>query len=142
MEVIDMSFWDKLRAGFFRFMQGRNGVDQLGNASMWTAVVLTLINVFANSLVLSLLVSALWIWAIFRLLSRNVTRRRAENAWFSARFYRAKTLISQARERFKNRKKYVYFECPNCHLPLRLPRGVGNVTVKCSKCGHTFDKKA
>lgn len=137
-----MSFGDKLKAGFFRFMQGRNGVDQLGNASMWTAVVLTLINAFANSVILSFLISALWIWAIFRLLSRNVTKRRAENAWFSARFYKAKTSVMQARERFKNRKKFVYFECPNCHLPLRLPRGVGNVTVKCSKCGHTFEKKA
>ena len=137
-----MSFWDKVKAGMYRFMQGRNGADQLGLASMWTAVVLTLINAFLNSIILSLLISALWIWAIFRLLSRNVTKRREENAWFTTRFYKGKTSVSQARERFKNRKKYVYFECPNCHLPLRLPRGVGNVTVKCSKCGHSFEKKA
>ena len=137
-----MSFWDKVKAGMYRFMQGRNGADQLGLASMWTAVALTLINAFLNSIILSILISALWIWAIFRLLSRNVTKRREENAWFTTRFYKGKASVSQARERFKNRKKYVYFECPNCHLPLRLPRGVGNVTVKCSKCGHSFEKKA
>ena len=131
-----------MKASMYRFMQGRNGADQLGIASMWTAVVLTLINAFLNSAIVSLLITALWVWAIFRLLSRNVTKRREENAWFSARFYKIKTSVMQARERFKNRKKFVYFECPNCHLPLRLPRGVGNVTVKCSKCGHSFEKKA
>ncbi len=137
-----MSFWNKLKMSFARFMQGRHGADQLGLVLIWTAVILSLLGSLMNWALWSLLSTAVWIWALFRLLSRNVSARRRENAWFTTRYYLAKQKVSQAVERFKNRKKFVYFECPQCHLRLRLPRGVGNVTVKCSKCGHSFEKKA
>jgi transcription elongation factor Elf1 len=39
-------------------------------------------------------------------------------------------------------KKYKYFKCPECKSWLRLPRGVGEVTVTCGKCRHAFKQKA
>ena len=42
----------------------------------------------------------------------------------------------------KNSKKYRYFSCPKCKMRLRVPRGVGNVTITCKGCGEKFDKKA
>ncbi|MBO4886244.1 MAG: hypothetical protein J5602_13105 [Clostridia bacterium] len=140
------SFWNKFKAGYLRFMQGRYGADQLGLAVIWTSLILNLAaamcgNSAAASL-LNLLSTAGWIWALWRLLSRNKQKRYAENQWFLARWATIKTPVMQAVARFKNRKKYVYFTCPQCHMKLRLPRGVGKVTVKCSKCGHSFEKKA
>ena len=55
---------------------------------------------------------------------------------------RLQGLPIRLRTRLKNRKKYRYFRCPNCHARLRLPRGVGEVTVNCGQCKHSFRKKA
>ena len=44
--------------------------------------------------------------------------------------------------RVKNGKKYRYFTCPQCKKRLRVPRGVGNITITCKGCGNKFDKKA
>ena len=44
--------------------------------------------------------------------------------------------------RLKNGKKYRYFTCPKCKQRLRVPRGVGSVTITCKNCGTKFDKKA
>ena len=140
------SFWNRLRAGAARFMQGRYGADQLGLAVIWAAIILNLIGALSGSLALrgalNLAGTAGCAWAVWRLLSRNKAKRYAENQWFLTHWAKVKTPVMQSAARFKNRKKYVYFTCPECHMKLRLPRGVGNVTVKCSKCGHSFEKKA
>lgn len=139
-------FWMKFKAGVARFMQGRYGPDQLGLATIWASIILNLIGALSGNAAVSgamnLLSTAGWVWAIWRLLSRNRQKRLAENQWFLTRWAKIKTPVMQAITRFKNRKKYVYFTCPECRMKLRLPRGVGNVTVKCSKCGHSFEKKA
>lgn len=43
-----MGFFEKFKAGFIRFMQGRNGPDQLGSAAIWTALVLCLLSMFTG----------------------------------------------------------------------------------------------
>ena len=140
------SFWQKFKAGYYKFMQGRYGADQLGLAVIWASLILNLIAAMCGSPaaagILNLISTAGWVWALWRLLSRNKSKRYAENQWFLTRWAKIKTPVMQAVTRFKNRKKYVYFTCPECHMKLRLPRGVGKVTVKCSKCGHSFEKKA
>ncbi len=139
------SFWTKFKVGVARFMQGRYGPDQLGLALIWAAILINLIAAMLGgyaAALLNLASTAAWVWAVWRLLSRNRAKRYAENQWFLARWAKIKTPVMQAVTRFKNRKKYVYFSCPQCHMKLRLPRGVGKVTVKCSKCGHSFEKKA
>ena len=140
------SFWNKFKAGVMRFMQGRYGADQLGLAVIWMSIILNLIGAMTGSVaaagLLNLVSTAGWAWALWRLLSKNKAKRYAENQWFLTHWAKLKTPVMQAVSRFKNRKKYVYFSCPQCHMKLRLPRGVGNVTVKCSKCGHSFEKKA
>ena len=50
-----MGFFEKFKAGFIRFMQGRNGPDQLGSAAIWTALVLCLLSMFTGWAVLSAL---------------------------------------------------------------------------------------
>ena len=140
------SFWTKFKAGVARFMQGRYGPDQLGLAVIWASIILNLVGAVSGSLAVSgalnLISTVGWVWAVWRLLSKDRQKRFAENQWFLTRWAKIKTPVMQAVARFRNRKKYVYFTCPQCGMKLRLPRGVGNVTVKCSKCGHSFEKKA
>ena len=136
-----MGFFEKFKAGFIRFMQGRNGPDQLGSAAIWTALGLCLLSMFTGWAVLSALCLVLWGYGVFRLFSRNTAKRYAENqAYLSARD-KALSRARQAVAPVKGRKQYCYLVCPQCKARLRLPRGVGEVNVHCRQCGHTFPAK-
>ena len=67
------------------------------------------------------------IYTLFRMFSRNTARRTAENAWFWNKTAKLRTAFSQARVRFKNRKEYKYFRCPQvprlAEAQARLGRG-------------------
>ena len=137
-----MSFFDHLRASFRRFMTGRNGPDQLSLALLWMGLICSLLDAFAHTGLLSLLGMAAYVYALFRLFSRAVDRRRAENERYVQWASGMRTRLSQARVRFQKRKEFKYFKCPQCRSILRLPRGVGEVTVTCGKCRHSFTHKA
>lgn len=137
-----MSFWQKFKEGFRRFMAGRYGADAFSQGIIIAGLVLFLLAVFTRIGLFSLLAMALYIWAIFRMYSRNGEKRAQENARYLAATRKLRTSVNQALTRLKNRKKYRYFRCPNCHARLRLPRGVGEVTVNCGQCKHSFRKKA
>ena len=57
-------------------------------------------------------------------------------------FKKMKTEISQMLVRLKYCRKYKYYRCPHCHARLRVPRGIGERTVTCSLCRHSFRQKA
>ena len=141
-----MSGWNQFkaraRASAAGFMQGRYGADQLGLALIWVSFALVLIGSGVFSGIPAIIGTAGWIWSVWRLCSRNISKRRAENKRFLELVDGFRTPIRQLRARFKHRSEYVYFTCPECGLKLRLPRGVGKVTVTCRQCGHKFEKKA
>lgn len=65
-----------LREKLYRFFMGRNGPDALGQATSFVCVALILINLFVRSYVLYVLELLLMVVWCFRMLSRNLTRRR------------------------------------------------------------------
>ena len=136
--------WEKIKLSLARFMQGRYGADSLGRFLVWAALILYVLGMFIPYVggLFSFLGLATLIYTLFRMFSRNTARRTAENAWFWNKSAKLRTAFSQARVRFKNRKEYKYFRCPKCHSYLKLPRGVGEVTVTCGKCKNQFRKKA
>ena len=134
--------WQKFKAGLANFMSGRNGSDQLGLALLIAGIVLSLLSNLSGLAILSFLGFALYIWAIFRMFSRNLAKRRAENEKYMNFRRNFKSNSSQFFVRLKNGKKFKYFRCPECKARLRLPRKVGEVTVTCGKCRHQFKQKA
>jgi len=137
-----MGFFDKLRASFSRFMSGRTGVDQLSYAMVIAALVMTIIGSLARVPLLTLMADALILLAFFRMLSKNRLKRAQENATYLQKTQHARRAASEWVNRVKNGKKYRYFTCPKCKSRLRVPRGVGSVTITCKSCGTKFDKKA
>ena len=105
----------------YRFMQGRNGPDDLYYLTSASSMILMLINVFVNSFVLTVIYASLFAYSIFRVLSRNVYKRRAEY------------------DMWRDRKTHIYKKCPSCKKTLRLPKIKGNHTVKCPCCQNRFD---
>lgn len=136
-----MSFWEKIKQTLRSFMAGRNGVDQLSMFLVWAGLIVYLVAAITGSGLLSLLSLVVYGYTIFRMFSRNRDKRSAENRRYLAQKNKLTTGFKQARTRFKNRKQYRYFRCPNCKAWLRLPRGAGVVTVTCGRCHNSFTQK-
>lgn len=135
-----MSFFSRLSAFFSRFMAGRNGVDNLGYASMIAGLVMSVLALFG--LPLALVGKVLYVYAIFRLFSRNTGKRAEENRRFMEFTQRVPVEIRQFFLRLKGMKEYRYFRCPGCKTRLRLKRGCGEKRITCPVCRHQFDEKA
>ena len=131
-----------MRMALPRFMQGRNGVDNLGYHCMWAGLILVLVNLFIGSGVLGIVTWVLYIYAIFRMLSRNVGKRRLENTRYVQFTMKIGKEVKQFFLRLKGRKTYKYFRCPSCRNRLRMKRGSGLKHITCPVCKNQFDKKA
>ena len=61
----------KMKERFQRFMAGRYGADQLSNTTLVVLVVLMVINMFARTFIINILVLAGLVWIYFRKFSRK-----------------------------------------------------------------------
>ena len=124
-----------------RFLYGRYamyGIDILNKLLAILAVALSAINLFLGSYALYIIQSALVFWLLFRLLSRNISARRAENQVFSKFIERVKTSFNISKRRFKERSTHVYKTCPSCKAKLRFPRKKGTHNAFCPRCKTSF----
>ena len=137
-----MKFFDRVRASLARLMMGRYGVDQLSYAMVIAALVLTLAGALTRLGLLTLLADALLIVSFVRMFSKNRVKRAQENQLYLQKTLGVRKGTREWLNRVKNSKQYRYFVCPKCKARLRVPRGVGNVTITCKRCGNRFDKKA
>ena len=130
-----------IRQWVSRFMVGRYGMDQLNVAIMAVYLVLYVVFLFTRLAVLDLIVLALLLVTLFRMLSRNLDRRRAENAKFLQLVRPVCRRFKSCRARMQDRD-HRYFKCPNCGQYLRVPRGKGKITVSCRNCGASFEERS
>ena len=137
-----MGFFDKFRAAVSRFMSGRYGSDQLNLTMVIGALVVTTIGSLSGIYFLTLAADALLILAIFRMFSKDRYRRAHENQVYLEKTQKVRRAATEWVNRVKNSRKYHYYTCPKCKQRLRVPRGVGNITITCKQCGTKFDKKA
>lgn len=137
-----MSFWQKMKMNLARFMEGRYGVDYLGNFTLYAGLILTILDMFLGSGLLGLMGMALYVITVFRMFSKNREKRMVENRKYIELTGDWKKKFHQFKLRMKNSKQYKYFKCPNCKALLRLNRGCGQKHVTCARCKHEFDQKA
>ena len=137
-----MGFFTRLRMWFIRFMTGRNGVDILAYHALWASLILSLISMFDPTRITSLLSSTLMVYMLFRVLSRNISKRQAENARYTLFYEKVSKEVKQFFLRLKGMKEYKYFRCPGCRNRLRMKRGAGEKQITCPVCRHQFTKKA
>ena len=135
-----------MRERLARFMVGRNGNDQLNRFLLLADVVLlllaSLLGRTALGSLLYLLVLALLGLTYFRMLSRNVYKRRSENEGYLRRKQQLLSRLRVFKERWRQRKDYKFFTCPSCRAVMRVPRGRGKIRIVCHKCGNTFMGKS
>ena len=130
-----------VRGWMSRFMAGRYGGDQLNLFLIALYVVLYVVFLFTRLLMLELIGTVVLVVSLLRSLSRNVERRRAENA----RFLQTVRPLWRRWMGFRTRahdREHRYFKCPNCGQQMRVPRGRGRITVHCRSCGAAFEEKS
>lgn len=133
-----------MREKIARFMAGRNGNDQLNRFLLLVDIVLLLIAaIFKDGIgrYVYPFVFVLLGYAYFRMLSRNVYKRREENGKYIRARYKVSAALRVRHERWVQRKDYKFFTCPSCRTTLRVPRGKGQIRIVCRKCGNTFTGK-
>ena len=138
-------FMSDARRRMAGFMAGRNGNDQLNLFLLIVDVVLLLLaSIFARSLGAFLypLVLALLGYTYFRMLSRNLYKRRTENEKYMRLRAKAASKLRLVRERWVQRRDYKFFTCPSCRAVMRVPRGRGKIKIVCRKCGSSFTGKS
>ena len=130
-----------IRNALQRFMYGRYGRDQL-NTALLAFTLICYVLFFITRLELLYWISFVSIlFALFRMFSRRIDRRRAENARFlkvagpAIQWFRLRRTIHRDKE-------HRYFRCPSCGQQLRVPKGKGKIEITCPNCRNHFIKRS
>lgn len=139
------SFFNNLNDKMGSFMVGRNGTDRLGRWALTVAVIFMVINLLVPNIICSVISYALLFYCIYRMFSRNVSARQAEEEKFDAflsRFKRGSGSASQktSKPQRTSDPMKVVFTCDKCGQSLSVPKGRGTLKVTCPKCGHQQKK--
>ncbi len=138
-----------------RFMYGRYGIDELYSALfIFEIIILVLSAVFqvigyastpfaVISGVLYAISIGLLVFAIYRMMSKKIDKRRRENMWFLRQKAKLKKAFKPKTRRVSamDTQYHIFRACPHCSATLRLPREKGKHTVRCPRCSKTFKIK-
>lgn len=152
----------KIRILLRQFLQGRYGADALFYALMGLYLLLLVLrmafrDVTGVGLVLGVLAWSAFIFAFYRVLSRDTFRRGQENAAFLRMVGRVRGRMEDAElrrssgasspvggsgpsvgDKVRDFPKKKYITCPKCKASIRVPRQRGKHTVRCPRCGERF----
>ena len=132
----------KFRDRVARAMYGRYGNDELNQVILIISMVLLVVSAFGKVGGLYLVAIALLILSYYRMLSKNVSKRYAENQKYLARKNKIKGWFSIRKLHFKQRKEFHFYKCPSCGQKVRVPKGKGMIEITCPKCRNSFRKRS
>ncbi len=135
------SFREKL----YRFMYGRYGFDQFSRFLMTAGLIMAILCMFLRFLptnipyyICSFLNTFFYVFAFFRILSRNTYKRTLENEKYLRLRNKLMPFFDEKARTLRD-KNYIYKKCPKCSAKLRLKRIKGKHITKCPKCGLKFN---
>ena len=137
-----------MRDKFNKFMQGRYGVDDFSRFIMGVAltlIILTMVVTMFNrnvGSILDFLGIAAIVYAYFRIFSRNIQQRYAENQKFLQMTSKFRFRFNKEKDLMKQRKTHHIYSCPGCGQKIRIPRGKGKIEIECPKCHTKFVKRS
>lgn len=123
-------------------MIGRYGQDELGKFILSLALILLIINLFVKTAALSAAALVLIIYSYYRIFSRDVKARYAENKKFLTSLDPLRRKFFSSKNKYDNRKVYKYIKCPKCKFEMKVPKNKGKIRVTCKKCGEKFITKS
>lgn len=133
---------NQFRERLARFMSGRYGTDKLGRFLLGAAMVLLIAGVFIRGIWVDGIVLALLILSYFRMFSKNIGKRFAENQKFERISFHFTETFRKWSFKLHQAREYHIYKCPNCKQKIRVPRGKGKISIHCPKCSTDFIKKS
>ncbi|HBA50842.1 MAG TPA: hypothetical protein DCZ91_24210 [Lachnospiraceae bacterium] len=124
-----------------RFMWGRYGNDNLNQFLLAVAFACLIIS-FLGGGVFYILATVIMVFAYYRMFSRNISKRSAENQQFLKQKMKVRGLFIKKKREWGQRRLYHIYRCPNCRQKIRVPKGKGRIAISCRKCGNEFIKKS
>ena len=135
-----------------KMMTGRYGADQLSVALFVVYILLYFTAQITRSFILVLLSFIPFAFFVFRMFSRNISKRYQENyrflnwwnpVWVRLRgvLYKVQAWFRKLSVRWKDRRTHRYYKCPKCRNTLRVPKGRGKIAITCPVCKTEFIKK-
>ena len=122
------------------FHVGRYGNDRFNQFLMIVALVCLALS-FLGLRIFYVLALALLVYVYYRMFSRNMSKRSAENQWYLRKEMKVRSWWQRQKKLFAGRKDYKIFKCPKCGQKLRVPRHKGKIAIRCKKCGEEFIRK-
>lgn len=136
-----------MKEKFIKFMEGRYGVDGFARFTMGVALVCIVASVFfrngsTTGAILNTVGLAAIIYTYFRMLSRNIQKRYAENQKYLSMTAKIRQWFRKEKNMMEQRKTHNIYTCPSCGQKIRIPRGKGKIEIDCPKCHTKFIKKS
>lgn len=131
-----------MKRRWMEFMSGRYGADQLSRFTLAVSLVLLVANIFTNLRIVYLAALVVLAWCYYRMFSRNIAKRSAENQKYLNAVWKLKVRFGKFRNRVVQSKDYHIYKCPSCGQKIRIPRGKGKICITCPKCRTEFQKKS
>ena len=137
---------NKIKEKFAKFMYGRYGTDRLNMFLLIVLMVWAVGNLFVRNAYFSELLTSweflLIILIYYRMFSRNISKRYAENQKYLAMENRVRRFLGKNKYIQQQRKEFHIYTCPQCKQKIRIPKGKGKVSIRCPKCGREFVKNS
>ena len=137
---------NKLREMLAKFMYGRYGTDRLNMFLLIVLIVCAGLNLFVRngyfSIVMSSWETLLIVLIYYRMFSRNIQKRYAENQKYLSLENKVKRFFGRTKYIQEQRKDFHIYTCPQCRQKIRIPKGKGKISVRCPKCWAEFVKKS
>lgn len=124
-----------------RFMMGRYGSDQLGVALLILSMLANLTAGITRYVFFAFVGYLLLGLCLFRMLSRDFSKRSMENYKFTLFLGLVYKKIKAIQYRIKDTKTHRYFKCPQCKITLRVPKGKGKIIITCPQCKTEFTRR-
>lgn len=131
-----------MREKIQRFMIGRYGADELAKAQSIAALILLFLSMFSRLGIFYWLAIALMIYSTWRMFSKNISKRYAENQKYLNYRYQMTVKWNRFKKHLAQRKIYRIYKCPQCKQKVRVPKGRGKICITCPKCRTEFVKKS
>ena len=111
-----------MKEKFIKFMEGRYGVDGFARFTMGVALVCIVASVFfrngsTTGAILNTVGLAAIIYTYFRMLSRNIQKRYAENQKYLSMTAKIRQWFRKEKNMMEQRKTHHIYTCPSCGPP-------------------------
>lgn len=132
----------ELNSKMQRFMVGRHGADEFGRFISALTLVFLVLSILTGWDICYWAGLFLIFYNYFRMFSRNIPKRYAENQKYLTLRYKVTGKWSLMKKHFAESKTHRFFKCPQCKQKVRVPKGRGKICITCPKCKKEFVKKS